>query len=178
MLRNTRTRCPRSSARLRRETLAGGRMRGWLIATALFVAVGVAAAPALAQTAEPQFSSAEGLTDGQEFDDCGGADWCPRMIVVPGGSLLIGSPASEPGRDGNEGPQRSVHVERFSVGRYEITFAEWDACAADGGCKSNPQPSDSGWGRGRRPVNERLAGTMLRNTSLGCPAALAIATVC
>ena len=115
-------------------------MRGWLIATALFVAVGVAAAPALAQTAEPQFSSAEGLTDGQEFDDCGGADWCPRMIVVPGGSLLIGSPASEPGRDGNEGPQRSVHVERFSVG------------AADGGCKSNPQPSDSGWGRGRRPV--------------------------
>jgi len=38
----------------------------------------------------------------------------------------------------------------FAVGKFEVTFAEWDACAAAGGCKHNP--GDQGWGRGRRPV--------------------------
>ena len=32
-----------------------------------------------------------------------------------------------------------------------MTFDEWDACVADGGCNGY-QPSDEGWGRGRRPV--------------------------
>ena len=39
----------------------------------------------------------------------------------------------------------------FAVGKYEVTFAEWDACVADGGCGGH-RPEDSGWGRGRRPV--------------------------
>jgi formylglycine-generating enzyme required for sulfatase activity len=37
------------------------------------------------------------------------------------------------------------------VGRYDVTFDEWDACVADGGC-SGYKPDDHGWGRGRRPV--------------------------
>ena len=32
-----------------------------------------------------------------------------------------------------------------------MTFDEWDACAADGGCNGY-RPPDQGWGRGRRPV--------------------------
>jgi formylglycine-generating enzyme required for sulfatase activity len=32
-----------------------------------------------------------------------------------------------------------------------VTFAEWDACVADGGCKGY-RPDDRGWGRDRRPV--------------------------
>ena len=39
----------------------------------------------------------------------------------------------------------------FAVGRFAITFEEWDACVADGGCNGH-RPSDEGWGRGRRPV--------------------------
>jgi formylglycine-generating enzyme required for sulfatase activity len=39
----------------------------------------------------------------------------------------------------------------FEVGRYEVTFAQWDACAAEGGC-NRYRPSDEGWGRGNRPV--------------------------
>ena len=31
-----------------------------------------------------------------------------------------------------------------------MTFAEWDACVAAGGCKH--KPDDQGWGRGNRPV--------------------------
>ena len=32
-----------------------------------------------------------------------------------------------------------------------MTFAEWDACVAAGGCNGY-RPGDQGWGRGRRPV--------------------------
>ena len=52
----------------------------------------------------------------------------------------------------DEGPQRTVTIARqFAVGRFPVTFDEWDACAADGGCNGY-KPSDEGWGRGRRPV--------------------------
>jgi formylglycine-generating enzyme required for sulfatase activity len=39
----------------------------------------------------------------------------------------------------------------FAVGRFEVTFAEWDACVAAGSCNGY-RPDDAGWGRGRRPV--------------------------
>ena len=53
--------------------------------------------------------------------------------------------------DPREGPQRKVTIARpFAVGKFEVTFDEWAACVADGGCTH--KPSDSGWGRGRRPV--------------------------
>ena len=38
----------------------------------------------------------------------------------------------------------------FAVSKFELTFAEWDSCAAHGDC--DPLISDAGWGRGRRPV--------------------------
>jgi formylglycine-generating enzyme required for sulfatase activity len=39
----------------------------------------------------------------------------------------------------------------FEVGRYEVTFAQWDACVSGGGCNGY-RPNDQGWGRGNRPV--------------------------
>jgi hypothetical protein len=38
----------------------------------------------------------------------------------------------------------------FAVAKFAVTFGEWDACAARGGCR--PDVSDSGFGRRRRPV--------------------------
>jgi formylglycine-generating enzyme required for sulfatase activity len=77
---------------------------------------------------------------------------CPKMMVVPAGSFTMGSPASEPGRADSEGPQHTVTIARqFAVGQFELTFDQWDACIADGGCNGY-QPSDEGWGRGNRPV--------------------------
>lgn len=71
--------------------------------------------------------------------------------MVPVGSFMMGSPAGETARDNDEGPQRKVMIAKaFAVGKYEVTFAEWDACVAAGGCKHNP--GDLGWGRGKRPV--------------------------
>ena len=49
-------------------------------------------------------------------------------------------------------PQHLVTIAKpFAVGRFSVTFVEWDACAEDGGCNGY-RPSDDGWGRERRPV--------------------------
>jgi len=82
------------------------------------------------------------------FKDC---DKCPEMVVVPSGSFRLGSPETEPSRAADEGPQVEVVVSAFAIGRYEVTFDEWDSCVADGGC-GGYSPDDYGWGRGRRPV--------------------------
>jgi formylglycine-generating enzyme required for sulfatase activity len=77
---------------------------------------------------------------------------CPEMIVVQAGSFTMGSPTDEVGRRPFEGPQHPVSVAKsFGVGRYAVTFDEWDSCVADGGC-NGWKPPDYGWGRGRRPV--------------------------
>jgi formylglycine-generating enzyme required for sulfatase activity len=74
------------------------------------------------------------------------------MMVVPSGSFTMGSPTAEPSRANNEGPQHKVTIGRqFALGQFELTFDEWDACVAAGGC-SGYKPSDTGWGRGRHPV--------------------------
>ena len=71
---------------------------------------------------------------------------CPEMVVVPAGTYRMG--------DDTWGPIHEVTIGApFAVGRYEVTFAEWDACARDGGCpRGEGIAEDRGWGRGRRPV--------------------------
>jgi formylglycine-generating enzyme required for sulfatase activity len=80
---------------------------------------------------------------GGVFRDC--AD-CPPMVVIPPGRFRIGSTDGDP--DERKGPE--VTVNTLAVGRHEITFAEYDACVAAGGCTY--RPGDWGWGRGQRPV--------------------------
>jgi formylglycine-generating enzyme required for sulfatase activity len=63
----------------------------------------------------------------------------------------MGSPATEVGRGRDEGPQHEVSLAPFAIGKYEITFQQWDACLAGGGCNGY-SPPDGGWGRGNRPV--------------------------
>lgn len=83
------------------------------------------------------------------FREC---DGCPEMVEVLAGTFTMGSPESEPGRTSAEGPLRNVSVATsFAAGRFAVTFAEWDACVAAGGC-NNYRPGDRGWGRERRPV--------------------------
>jgi formylglycine-generating enzyme required for sulfatase activity len=63
--------------------------------------------------------------------------YCPEMVVVPAGKVITAS--------------KTISIERpFAVGKYEITFSEWDACVQYGGCSHSP--SDEGWGRDNRPV--------------------------
>jgi formylglycine-generating enzyme required for sulfatase activity len=46
--------------------------------------------------------------------------------------------------------KRVIVDKPFSIGRYEVTFDEWQHCVDAGGCKISP--TDDGWGRGRHPV--------------------------
>ena len=88
------------------------------------------------------------LHDFEMFRDC--AD-CPEMVMMPAGKFLMGSPSSEPNREEAEIPHE-VSITRFAIGKFDVTFDEWAACANGGGCRTNPEPSDSHWGRGRHPV--------------------------
>lgn len=76
----------------------------------------------------------------------------PEMVTVQSGWFMMGSPPDEPERSQNENPRHLVTITKpFEVGKYEVTFAEWDSCVADGGCDGY-RPDDNGWGRGKRPV--------------------------
>ena len=54
----------------------------------------------------------------------------PELVKVPAGSFKMGSEKNS--------WSRPVHPVRFNapfeVGETEVTFEQWDACVADGGC--------------------------------------------
>lgn len=84
---------------------------------------------------------------------------CPEMVIVRGGSFMMGSPENEPARKPNESPQHLVTIKAFAMGATEVTFSEWDACVAAGGCNGYRPPDliagAPGTGvrrRGQRPV--------------------------
>ena len=52
---------------------------------------------------------------------------CPTMIKVPAGEFVMGSSPSEAGRYSDEGPQHRVAVRSFSMGKTEVTQAQWRA---------------------------------------------------
>ncbi|MGA7428718.1 MAG: formylglycine-generating enzyme family protein [Rhodoplanes sp.] len=118
-----------------------------LISRIAFAVIVLALAPTLLSFADPAEDSR--YKPGETFKEC---PECPEMVVVPAGSFIMGSPESEEGRTRFEGPQHRVTFSRpFAVGKFSVTFDEWDACVADGGC-DHYKPSDSNWGRGKRPV--------------------------
>lgn len=73
----------------------------------------------------------------------------PEMVIVPGGIFLMGAPADDDGLP-NERPQHLVHIASLAIGKYTVTFDEWDAATAAGGCNGY-RPAHN-WGRGRQPV--------------------------
>jgi formylglycine-generating enzyme required for sulfatase activity len=91
------------------------------------------------------------LKRGDPFKEC--AKDCPEMIVVPAGKFMMGSPVNENGRSPNEGPQHLVTIASpFAVSKFDVTFADWIACASVGVCPREGGANDNGWGRGDRPV--------------------------
>lgn len=123
--------------------------RGWAIAAAAVLLIGAGIA-----YFEPFPPLGYGdRRDDEVFRDC---PECPEMVPMPTGQFTMGDQRRADywlGKLGiSRGPSRTVVVDRpFAVGRFEVTFAQWDACVADGGCDGYT-PSDEGWGRGDRPV--------------------------
>jgi len=87
-------------------------------------------------------------TPGKVFHDClKDGTKGPKMVVIPAGTFRMGD--IQGGGRNNEQPVHQVSIKRFAIGRYEVTFAEYDKFAEATG---RTKPSDSGWGRGNRPV--------------------------
>jgi formylglycine-generating enzyme required for sulfatase activity len=85
----------------------------------------LAALPAVVEPAPPA-PPPDPFPAKKTFRDCEDAA-CPVMVVVPAGSFLMGSPASEPGRYDDEGPQHKVSIAKFALGQFEVTQGEWKA---------------------------------------------------
>jgi formylglycine-generating enzyme required for sulfatase activity len=91
-----------------------------------------------------------------------------EMVAVEGGTFLMGSPETEPGREPDEGPQREVKVSPFWMGKLEVTWREYDAYYSQTATRgknekgemsdaiTGPTPPygspDQGWGKGSRPA--------------------------
>src|SRR5262249_34258455 len=84
----------------------------------------------------------------QEFKEC--AHGCPMMVVVPAGTFMMGSPENDKDHKLSEGPQHEVTIGKpFAVGKFVVTFEEWDQCTEAGAC---PRAPDNSWGRRNQPV--------------------------
>lgn len=98
----------------------------------------------------------EKLTAGTVFQDCAE---CPEMVVVPPGTFMMGDDKSLPTKDRTTPIHQVTIAYSFAVGRFEITFDEWDACVDDGGCRYKPthlgwakNDHQHTWGRSGYPV--------------------------
>lgn len=82
-----------------------------------------------------------GLGKSETFKDL---EIAPEMVVVPAGAFVLGS-------DDDDGEPYQVTMPfSLAVGRFAVTFDEWDAAVVAGGVSQ--QQDHRGWGRGRRPV--------------------------
>ena len=110
-------------------------------------------APGLADAAQ-RLADATGQEEPEsesepQVDEAKVRQYAGEMVSIPGGTFRMGD-LNGAGYDG-EKPVHSVTVPAFRMGKYEVTFAQWDACVADGGC-GGYTAEDEGWGRGNRPV--------------------------
>jgi len=71
-----------------------------------------------------------------------------ELVLVEKGSFTMGDTFGD-GQSDEKPTHKVIFTYNFFIGKYETTFDEYDAfCEATGRTK----PSDSGWGRGNRPV--------------------------
>jgi formylglycine-generating enzyme required for sulfatase activity len=73
------------------------------------------------------------------------APFAPELVVIPAGEFMMGSTEREEGGDEDERPQHRVTItQRFAIGRFAVTFDEYDQfCEARG----REKPADKIWGR-------------------------------
>jgi formylglycine-generating enzyme required for sulfatase activity len=103
------------------------------------------------------------LPDGAIFQE---APLGPEMVVLPAREFLMGSGEEEARLEGDDeadtseivpgqGKRRMRIVRRFALGRYPVTFEEYDAfleATAGKRGRRDDEADAEGWGRGRRPV--------------------------
>lgn len=81
------------------------------------------------------------------FRDCRDV-YCPGLAEIKAGSFQMGSERPVP--DLSTSPSHAVNIGALYIGKFEVTFDEWDACAAAKACAE--AEDTNGWGRRSRPV--------------------------
>ena len=66
-----------------------------------------------------------------------------EMMPVPGGEFVMGSPASEKGRAADEGPTHTVQIRPFWIGKFEVTWDEYDQFAFNESLTEAPRDSEA-----------------------------------
>lgn len=96
------------------------------------------------------------LKAGATFTDSANGISGPLMVVIPPtgpGGFMMGSPESEEGYYSGEKQHRVTLSQRFALSQTEVTWAQWDACINNGGCKVKGEaPPTPEWGKGQQPV--------------------------
>lgn len=86
-----------------------------------------------------------------------------EMVVIPAGTFEMGCASGVGCRDGVLPVHQVTILRPFAAAKHEVTYAQWNACVAGGGCldaaaasrrerRRGYRPDDEGWGRGNRPV--------------------------
>lgn len=84
-----------------------------------------------ARTREAELCAPETLPVGATFrEDLASGGQGPEMVVIPEGSFVMGSPASQADRGSDEGPRGTVRLGSLAVGRFEVTRGEYAAFIA------------------------------------------------
>ena len=105
-----------------------------------------------ASAASIQASTTPGAAGTVFRDTLSGGGQGPQMVALSTGTFIMGSPSTEEGRFANEGPTRTVTInKRIAMGRYEVTFDDYKRFTDDP-ATTQTLPADGGWGRGTRPV--------------------------
>ncbi|MDB9357038.1 formylglycine-generating enzyme family protein, partial [Nodularia spumigena CS-587/03] len=76
------------------------------------------------------------------------------MLLIPGGSFIMGSPKDELERRKSESPQHPVNIQQFCMGKYPITQAQWKAVAALAKVNKDLNPDPSNFKGEQRPVEQ------------------------
>ena len=133
------------------------RIPGWLLAAVVVACIPEGADPPASREAAEAIAAGDhsGHSSSsrlREFRDCTA---CPLMVELPPGTFMIGrddeerfesAPTQPDWMAAAETPPTAVTISRaFAIGKYEVTFAEWDQCVEAGGCVYEPPQ------RGRRP---------------------------
>jgi formylglycine-generating enzyme required for sulfatase activity len=74
------------------------------------------------------------------------------MVLIPGGTFLMGSPKDELERENSESPEHKLTVSSFFMGKYPVTQAQWKAVAALPKVDQDLKPDPSDLKGGDRPV--------------------------
>jgi formylglycine-generating enzyme required for sulfatase activity len=77
-----------------------------------------------------------------------------EMLLIPGGSFMMGAPESEPESPDVERPQHEVTLESFYLGRYAVTQAQWREVANYPVIERELDPDLSNFKGDNRPVEQ------------------------